>query len=452
VVGEEVICALATPNGIGALGIIRVSGKGCHNLVSSIFTKNLVGQRSHSLHFGTLYSDKKTPIDEVLVSVFSEGKSFTGEESLEISAHGSPYILQTILNVLLNLGIRMASPGEFTMRAFLNGKMDLSQAEAVADLIESETQRAHQIAFNQIKGGFSSQLQQLRQELIHFASLLELELDFSEEDVQFADRIQLLNLLENVLSVVIRLEESFKLGNGIKNGVPVAIVGEPNVGKSTLLNQLLQDDRAIVSSIAGTTRDVIEEQLNIDGIIFRLIDTAGIRSNVKEEIEALGIERSKQKIEHATIVLCVADATNTESVKQTRNWKQELVEQYPTKKIMVVINKTDQYSPEIYKNEICISAKNGTNIEELKQQLVQQITDNSDIQNEIIISNVRHRDALTQTRLSLLQAKQGLQTNHSSDFIALDIRQAMYHLGTITGSISEEDLLDNIFSKFCIGK
>jgi len=446
------ICALSTPNGIGAIGVVRVSGKGCIKVVSSIFSKTLIGKRSHTLHFGTIYAKDETPIDEVLVSVFTDEKSFTGEQSVEISAHGSPYILQAILNVLLDSGIRMATPGEFTMRAFLNGKIDLSQAEAVADLIESESTRAHQIAINQLKGKFSSQLQQLREQLINFASLLELEIDFSEEDVQFADRTQLIELLENVLVVIIRLEESFQLGNAIKNGIPVAIVGEPNVGKSTLLNQLLQDERAIVSSIAGTTRDVIEEQLNIEGIIFRLIDTAGIRNNVKEEIEALGIQRSKQKIEQASIVLCVADATKENSIQQVRSWKQELTKKYPLKKIIVIINKTDQYLPEILQNEIDISAKKGTNIEKIKQYLVKQTIDNNELQNDIIISNVRHRDALTQTRISLLQAKNGLQTNITSDFVALDIRQAMYYLGTITGEISEDDLLENIFSKFCIGK
>ncbi len=298
---------------------------------------------------------------------------------------------------------------------------------------------------------FSNELKELREELIHFASLVELELDFAEEDVEFADRTELLSLIINVLAVVTKLEASFDLGNAIKNGVPVAIVGAPNTGKSTLLNQLLQDDRAIVSDIAGTTRDVIEETLNIDGILFRLIDTAGIRDNA-ETIEALGIERSKQKIEQAKIVLCMADASINNSVQEVRSWKNELVQQYPSKKIMVLINKSDINDIDLAADEIKISAKKGENIQSLTSWMVKQIVGNIDLQNETIINNVRHRDALTRTREALEQAKHGLETNITGDFVAMDIRQAMYHLGSITGQISEDDLLANIFSKFCIGK
>ena len=420
-------------------------------LISPIFSKNLTDKATHTLHFGTIKSKDGELIDEVLISVFHEGKSFTGEESAEISCHGSPYILQRIMDVLLAQGCRMAEPGEFTMRSFLNGKLDLSQAEAVADLIASESRKAHEIALNQLRGIFSSELKELREELIHFASLVELELDFAEEDVEFADRTELLSLIEKVLGIITRLEQSFELGNAIKNGVPVAIVGAPNTGKSTLLNQLLQEDRAIVSNIAGTTRDVIEETLNIDGILFRLIDTAGIREHA-EEIEALGIERSKQKIEQAKIVLCMADASIDGSLEEVRTWKEDLQNQYPNKRILVIANKTDKKETTLNEGEIAISAKQGINIEQLKAWMVNQLTQGVDMQNETIVTNVRHRDALTRTREALQQAKTGLETNVTGDFVAMDIRQAMYHLGTITGNISEDDLLANIFSKFCIGK
>lgn len=448
---SDIICATATPNGLGAIGIIRVSGNGSTALVSKIFSKDLSSKSSHTLHFGTIQDEEESIIDEVLVSMFHAGKSFTGEESIEISCHGSSYILQKIIDILLLKGCRLANPGEFTMRAFMNGKMDLSQAEAVADLIASQSKQAHDIAIKQLRGRFSNELKELREELIHFASLVELELDFAEEDVEFADRTELLSLIINVLAVVTKLEASFDLGNAIKNGVPVAIVGAPNTGKSTLLNQLLQDDRAIVSDIAGTTRDVIEETLNIDGILFRLIDTAGIRDNA-ETIEALGIERSKQKIEQAKIVLCMADASINNSVQEVRSWKNELVQQYPSKKIMVLINKSDINDIDLEADEIKISAKKGENIQSLTSWMVKQIVGNIDLQNETIINNVRHRDALTRTREALEQAKHGLESNITGDFVAMDIRQAMYHLGTITAQISEDDLLANIFSKFCIGK
>lgn len=448
---NDIICATATPNGIGAIGIIRVSGKGAIHVISAIFNKNLQEKDSHTLHFGTIQDQEGQLIDEVLVSIFHEGKSFTGEESVEISCHGSSYIIQRIIDELLKNGCRLANPGEFTMRAFLNGKLDLSQAEAVADLIASQSKQAHDIALKQLRGGFSNELKELRDQLIHFASLVELELDFAEEDVEFADRTELLALIVDVLKIITRLEESFELGNAIKNGVPVAIVGAPNTGKSTLLNQLLQDDRAIVSNIAGTTRDVIEETLNIDGILFRLIDTAGIRENA-EEIEALGIERSKQKIEQAQLVLCMADASVDGSIDQVRQWKTELQHQFPDKKISLLINKIDVKAIETQVDEIGISAKAGLQMDELKHWMVSQITGNLDLQNDTIINNVRHRDALTKTREALQQAKTGLETNITGDFVAMDIRQAMYQLGSITGQISEDDLLANIFSKFCIGK
>ncbi|MES2798535.1 MAG: tRNA uridine-5-carboxymethylaminomethyl(34) synthesis GTPase MnmE [Bacteroidota bacterium] len=451
---NDIICATATPNGIGAIGIVRVSGKGSISSISVIFNKNLSEKNTHTLHFGTIQNKENELIDEVLVSIFHEGKSFTGEESVEISCHGSSYIIQRIIDELLKNGCRLANPGEFTMRAFMNGKLDLSQAEAVADLIASQSKQAHNIALKQLRGGFSSELRELREQLIHFASLVELELDFAEEDVEFADRTELLALITKVLGVVSRLESSFNLGNAIKNGVPVAIVGAPNTGKSTLLNQLLQDDRAIVSNIAGTTRDVIEETLNIEGILFRLIDTAGIRENA-EEIEALGIERSKQKIEQATIILCMADTTIEGSLEEVVTWASELQNLHPDKKVLVLANKTDvslvtvgHYSVSV----IFVSAKEGIGIELLKSQLVESVSADFDLSSDTIVSNVRHRDALTRTREALQQAKTGLETNITGDFVAMDIRQAMYHLGTITGNISEDDLLANIFKNFCIGK
>ena len=442
---QETICALATANGVGAIGMIRVSGPEALKQVSSIFSKDLVGRTSHTAHFGTISDKKGSLVDEVLITVFEEGKSFTGEESAEITCHGSPYIQQQILQLLVVVGCRLANPGEYTQRAFLNGKLDLSQAEAVADLIASQSRNSHEIALKQLRGGFSSELKELREKLIHFASLVELELDFGEEDVEFADR----GKLKELLKYIYRLAESFELGNAIKNGVPVAIVGAPNTGKSTLLNQLLGDDRAIVSDIAGTTRDVIEEVVNIDGILFRLIDTAGIRDGA-EEIEAMGIERSKEKIAQAKIVLCLADASNLESVNEVEAWVVQLQTEYPSKKIVFVANKEDLQQKET--NGISISAKEGSNIDKLRANLVEQVVGNFDMANETIVTNARHVEALEKTAESLDKALNGLETGITADFVAMDIRLGLHHLGTITGNISTDDLLGNIFSKFCIGK
>ena len=440
---------MATANGVGAIGMIRVSGPEALKQVSSIFSKDLVGRTSHTAHFGTISDKKGSLVDEVLITVFEEGKSFTGEESAEITCHGSPYIQQQILQLLVVVGCRLANPGEYTQRAFLNGKLDLSQAEAVADLIASQSRNSHEIALKQLRGGFSSELKELREKLIHFASLVELELDFGEEDVEFADRGKLKELLNEVLKYIYRLAESFELGNAIKNGVPVAIVGAPNTGKSTLLNQLLGDDRAIVSDIAGTTRDVIEEVVNIDGILFRLIDTAGIRDGA-EEIEAMGIERSKEKIAQAKIVLCLADASNLESVNEVEAWVVQLQTEYPSKKIVFVANKEDLQQKET--NGISISAKEGSNIDKLRANLVEQVVGNFDMANETIVTNARHVEALEKTAESLDKALNGLETGITADFVAMDIRLGLHHLGTITGNISTDDLLGNIFSKFCIGK
>ena len=451
---QDTICALATPNGVGAIAIVRLSGSQAKEIANKCFSKDIMSKSSHTCHFGNFVSVQEELIDEVLLTVFDQGKSFTGEESIEISCHASPFIQKKILETLLNGGARMAEPGEFTMRAFANGKMDLSQAEAVADLIASQSRNAHNIALKQLKGGFSHELKDLREKLIHFASLVELELDFAEEDVEFADRIELNQLVEDVIHYISRLAQSFELGNAIKNGVPVAIVGAPNTGKSTLLNQLLDEDRAIVSDIAGTTRDVIEEELTIDGIQFRLIDTAGIRDGA-ETIEAMGIERSKAKIVQASIVMCLADNSKSGNTEEVIQWAREIKSSQPDKKLLVVANKVDLSQNTVENCEfpiISISAKQGIGMDDLKEELVKMVIADFDIINETIVSNVRHYDALIKTKGALENAKHALETNVSGDFVALDLRQAMYFLGTITGQISEDDLLANIFAKFCIGK
>lgn len=449
---NDPICALATPQGMGAIGILRTSGEGSIALVDGLFSGSLLVSDSHKALFGLFRDESGEVVDEVLITVFHKGRSFTGEESVEISFHGSPYILQKGLSTLLNNGFRLANPGEFTQRAFINGKLDLSQAEAVADLIASQSKRAHEIALKQLRGAFSNELKELREKLIHFASMIELELDFAEEDVEFADRTELLKLLEEVLSYLRRLSRSFELGNAIKSGVPVAIVGAPNTGKSTLLNALLGEERAIVSDIAGTTRDVIEETINIDGIQYRLIDTAGIREGA-ETIEAIGIERSRQKIEQASVVLCLSDASDAESVRQVKEWVEELGASYPEKIILHVMNKSDLSQGFIDINgSIQISAKEKENLEVLKSAITEKVVGDFNFADETIVSNARHYDALIKTTQQLEKAKEGLISGITGDFVAMDIRQAMFELGQITGDISTDDLLGNIFAKFCIGK
>jgi tRNA modification GTPase len=452
---HDPICALATANGTGAIAVIRVSGTGAKALVSKAFSKDLQALPSHTVHLGWMRSASGERLDEVLATLFDNGKSFTGEESVELACHGSPYIQQLLLQRLVEVGCRLAEPGEFTKRAFLNGRLDLSQAEAVADLIAAQSKQAHQVALQQLRGRFSSELQQLREQLINFAALIELELDFAEEDVEFADRSSLKQLVASVLQMVRRLAASFELGNAIKQGVPVAIVGAPNTGKSTLLNQLLGEERAIVSNIAGTTRDVIEEVLNIEGIQFRLIDTAGIRQTT-ETIEALGIERSQQKIEQAKIVLCLADSGDLTNLQETMEWVQSLKTLHPDKNILLILNKADlnttvNLNPQ---GEVLqISALTGNGISALKDKLVKLVLGDFSIQDETIVSNARHHAALELTAAALDRAQAGLDGQTTADFIAMDIREAMRQLGHITGQIDvDTDILGTIFSKFCIGK
>ncbi|MBL1281483.1 MAG: tRNA uridine-5-carboxymethylaminomethyl(34) synthesis GTPase MnmE [Fluviicola sp.] len=458
---QDTICALATPNGIGAIGMIRLSGSDSFAIVSKVFSKNLVGVNSHTAHFGTIKDKSGELIDEVLITVFEQGKSFTGEESVEVSCHGSSFILQKILALILENGCRLANPGEFTQRAFLNGKMDLSQAEAVADLIASQSKSAHNIAIKQMRGGFSSELKELREKLINFASLVELELDFAEEDVEFADRTELNNLVTNVLAYIQKLAKSFELGNAIKNGVPIAIIGRPNAGKSTLLNALLNEERAIVSEIAGTTRDTIEERIVIEGIDFRFIDTAGLRET-EDHIEKIGVERALEQVDKSTIYIYLFDMS-----EMTQDEVAEDLNQLPSDTPRIVVaNKSDiasekvslafSHSPinELSSNNqlIHISAKQKDSLELIKDSLLKIIDVDRLNSNDTIISNARHYDALVKTIAALEKTKEGLETGITGDFIAMDIRQAMYELGTITGDISTDDLLGNIFSKFCIGK
>lgn len=452
---QDPICALATANGTGAIAVLRISGQGAKSIVSRAFSKELTTLPTHTVHLGWMRSATGERLDEVLATVFDHGKSFTGEESVELACHGSPYIQQVLLQRLIEVGCRLAEPGEFTKRAFLNGRLDLSQAEAVADLIAAQSKQAHQVALQQLRGRFSSELQQLREQLINFAALIELELDFAEEDVEFADRSSLVQLVAAVLQMVRRLAASFELGNAIKQGVPVAIVGAPNTGKSTLLNQLLGEERAIVSNIAGTTRDVIEEVLNIEGIQFRLIDTAGIRQTT-ETIEALGIERSQQKIEQAKIVLCLADSGDAANLNETIEWVQSLKTLHPDKNILLILNKADLNSTVNLNNQeevLQISALTGEGILELKNKLVQLTLGDFSIQDETIVSNARHHSALQLTAAALERAQAGLNGQNTADFIAMDIREAMRQLGHITGQIDvDTDILGTIFSKFCIGK
>ncbi len=446
---KDTICALATGSGLGAIAIIRISGSEAINICKKVFSKNIADVKSHTIHFGTI-NNKVDVIDEVLLSIFRNPHSFTGEDVIEISCHGSVFIQQQILQLLTKNGARMANPGEFTLRAFTNGKMDLSQAEAVADLIASESKKAHQIAINQMRGGFSDDLKKLREQLINFASLIELELDFSEEDVEFANREQFNELLLLIKEKLKKLIDSFQLGNVIKNGIPVAILGAPNVGKSTLLNTLVNEDRAIVSEIAGTTRDTIEDVINIEGMQFRFIDTAGLR-DTKDTIEKIGIKKALEKAEKAEVVIYLLDATTNIEAQEKEIVKIKKLQN----KLIVVVNKTD-LNPNIYetlkeKNYLFISAKNKDGIEDLKKTIIKSIDTNLS-SDETVISNSRHQEELSNTLKEIIAVMEGLNNGISGDLLAINIKQALYHMGLITGEVTTDDLLGNIFSKFCIGK
>ncbi|MBC8474117.1 MAG: tRNA uridine-5-carboxymethylaminomethyl(34) synthesis GTPase MnmE, partial [Cryomorphaceae bacterium] len=426
---EDTICAITTGGGMSAIAAIRISGAKAITITNSIFSKDIRYAKSHTIHFGTIL-DNTDVVDEVLISIFKGEKSFTGEESVEISCHGSVYIQNKIIQLLIGKGCRTASAGEFTMRAFKNGKLDLSQAESVADLIASESEAAHQTALRQLRGGFSSKLQNLRTKLIDFASLIELELDFSEEDVEFADRKQFEDLLEEIKVELEKLIESFKLGNVIKNGIPVAILGAPNVGKSTLLNCLLNEEKAIVSDIAGTTRDAIEDELNIKGFKFRFIDTAGIRET-NDTIENLGIKKTMEKAAIAHVVLFLIDANSNIS-----NQLEELnkVKDKIKDKLLVVVNKIDLNAvKEDLKHAIFISAKNNEGIETLKERLLTFVNTKELSNNETIVTNLRHYEELQLTLHEINTIINGLHKGISGDFLAINIRQALFHLGSITG-------------------
>jgi tRNA modification GTPase len=484
VYNSDTIIALATPSGIGAIGVIRLSGPDAIALVNAVFAgKDLNIQHTHTIHFGTI-RDGNQIIDEVLVSLFVGPKSYTRENVVEISTHGSAYIIESIIKLLIRKGARPANPGEFTLRAFLNGQLDLSQAEAVADLIASNSQASHQVAMQQMRGGFSGELQHLRDQLIHFAAMIELELDFGEEDVEFANREQLKGLIYQIQRILLRLIQSFEQGNVMKNGVPVVIAGKPNVGKSTLLNTLLNEERAIVSEIAGTTRDTVEDEMIIGGLRFRFIDTAGIRETV-DIIEAKGVERTHEKIKQAKLIIYLVDPEQDVEEISTQIAYLEGLE-IP---FLAVVNKLDLLSPKFEAklsvisyhpiaiglsdisaqtsgfvpqtpgnrqqatdNILFISAKNKTGIEDLKLHILRKVNLHSINTDDVLISNIRHLEALQKTEESLNRVLINIDNPITSDFLASDIKQALYYLGEITGQVTTDDLLETIFSKFCIGK
>ncbi|HDZ03916.1 hypothetical protein LCGC14_0199100 [marine sediment metagenome] len=461
----DTIIALATPAGAGAIAIIRLSGPEAISIASNHFEsvsgKVLENQKSHTIHLGYI-KDGKNILDQVLISIFKNPNSYTGDNVIEISCHGSPYIQQQIIQLFLRNGCRTADAGEFTLRAFLNGKMDLSQAEAVADLISSDNAASHQIAVQQMRGGFSNEIKQLRTELLNFASLIELELDFSEEDVEFANRTQFKELLTRIQKVLQSLIDSFAVGNVIKNGIPVAIVGEPNVGKSTLLNAFLNEERALVSDIAGTTRDTIEDEISIGGIGFRFIDTAGIRET-KDVVEGMGIKRTFEKIEQAQVVLLLVDGSkllaDDQKLKNIVIDFEKIKNQNPQKPLVLLVNKSDTLS-ELDKEKIgkhldsvkYLSAKTGEGVEELQNSLLDFVNTGALRNNETIVTNTRHYDSLLKSLEEIEKVQFAMKENISSDLMAIDVKEALYHLGEITGQVTNDELLGNIFANFCIGK
>jgi len=456
---SDTIAAIATPPGVGALGIIRLSGPDTFRIVNDIFYgADLVKADSHTIHLGELRNEEGQVLDEALTFLFKGPKSYTGEDVIEISCHGSSYILQEVLDLCLRKGARPADPGEFTLRAFLHGRMDLTQAESVADLIASDNASSHAVAMQQMRGGISNEIKKLRQELIDFAALIELELDFSEEDVEFANRDALRKLILKIQKLIAALLESFRLGNAIKQGVNTVIAGRPNAGKSTLLNALLQEERAIVSEVPGTTRDTIEEVLHIKGIAFRLIDTAGIRE-AEDQVEAIGVQKTMTKIAESSILVYVFDVTDLRPDDVTADMARL---HRPGLRILAVANKMDRYpyaEPSSYASEylpaediIAVSAKNQMNLAYLKDRLYEAVVHEDLLLENPIVTNIRHVHALQKASESLDAVLAGLDQGITHDFIAMDIRQSLHHLGEITGEISTDDLLDSIFSRFCIGK
>jgi len=455
---DNTIIAISTPTGIGAISIVRLSGDKALEIVDVFFKnkskKKLINQKPNTSHYGQIV-DKGTLIDEVIVTIYKNPNSFTGEDTVEISCHGSKYIQQKILHLFIKNGVAPAKPGEFSLRSFLNGKRDLIQAEAIADLISSESEASHSLAIKQMKGGFSIEIKKLRKKLLDFASLIELELDFSEEDIEFADRNQFKLLLNKIEKTISKLTDSFSLGNVLKNGIPIAIIGPPNSGKSTLLNTLLNEDKAIVSEIAGTTRDIIEDQINLNGINFRFIDTAGLRKT-KNKIEKIGIKKTYNKLKNASYILYMIDSQSY--IKKKSNIKLEInsiLKKIKNTPIMILFNKIDIYKisdndmSDLNMDKVQISAKNKTGIKTLINKLILNFKNDKD---QTLITNARHYSALLKTNKSVSNIKKGLSNNIPGDLLSIDIKEAIENLGEITGEITNDELLGNIFGKFCIGK
>ncbi len=461
-IDNDNIIALATASGSGAISIIRVSGPKTIEITDSLFKSkdgsNLLDKNSHTITLGDIVDGSRV-IDEVLVSLFVSPKSYTGENVVEISCHGSSYVQKEIIKLFIDNGCRAAKAGEFTLRAFLNGKIDLSQAEAVADLISSKSSASHKIALDQMRGGFKSDIKELRQQLLDFTSLIELELDFTEEDVEFANLKDLTKLIHKIKNTISVLIDSFATGNVIKNGVPIVIAGEPNTGKSTLLNAILNDDRAIVSDIPGTTRDTVEDELILDGINYRFIDTAGIRTT-KDEIESIGISKTFEKIENSTIILYMLDCSNISSdkIESSKEIVNKITNDFPDKKLLIVANKIDIADSKLVESNFsdfslcCISAKDGTNLENLKKHISSCVDLNELNTSSSIVTNSRHYDLLCKTSIEIENVLKGIDNKISGDLLAIDIRQALQHLGELTGEVTNDEVLGNIFSKFCIGK
>ena len=445
----DTICAISSPPGIGGISIIRISGLEAFSIAEKIFSKSLEKVNGYQVIYGKIIENDQI-IDDVIVTIFKNPQSFTGENIVEINCHGSSFIQQKILQLLIKNGARLALPGEFSKRAFINGKLDLSQTEAIADLINSKSKAAHEIAIKQLKGGISSELKTLRIKLIEFASLIELELDFSDEDVEFADRKHLNELIEYLINHIVQLKKSFQYGNAIKNGVTTVIAGRPNAGKSTLLNNILNENRAIVSSIEGTTRDTIEEIITINGIDFRLVDTAGIR-NTKDEIEKIGVQKTLDKINQSSIVIYIYDSSLLSKNEVDNDLSKYIKNKVPC---LVIANKIDLVKDykEIFEDHFPTSLINNNNLKEIKS-LIYELFVKNNVQNEsVVISNMRHFEALELAFKELLKVQKGLSNNIPGDLIAMDIRQVLQHIGTITGDISSDELLGNIFANFCIGK